>query len=146
MSPPHDHPTDVGVAVPVTPDEHESCPATAVLRRVGDKWTPVVLSLLAGGSRGFNELDRSVEGLSRRMLTRTLRTLERDGLVSRTAHPGAAARVEYTLTHLGHSLRESLLVLSRWAVVHDDDLRAARAGYDATHVQPGIPSASRGTA
>jgi DNA-binding HxlR family transcriptional regulator len=76
-----------GVAVPVTVDDHERCPATAVLRRIGDKWSPVLLSLLAERSYGFNELDRSVQGLSRRMLVRTLRSLEREGLISRTLHP-----------------------------------------------------------
>jgi DNA-binding HxlR family transcriptional regulator len=101
------------------------------LRRIGDKWSPVVLSLLARRSYGFNELDRAIEGLSRRMLIRTLRFLERDGLVSRTVHPGVPPRVEYALTDLGRSLRASLKALGEWAVVHDADLQAARVRYDA---------------
>jgi DNA-binding HxlR family transcriptional regulator len=120
----------LGVTVPVTAEDHEGCPATGLLRRVGDKWTPLLLSLLAGGPRGYLELDRSVPGLSRRMLTRTLRILERDGLVSRTVHPGPAARVDYALTDLGRSLREPLLALGRWAVAHEPELLEAQARYD----------------
>jgi DNA-binding HxlR family transcriptional regulator len=110
----------------VTVGEHEACPVTRVLRRVGDKWSPVVIRLLAVRGHGFNELDRSIEGLSRRMLTRTLRALEDDGFVSRTRHPGTPTRVEYALTELGESLREQLFVLGRWADAHDADLRAVR--------------------
>ncbi|SNX55742.1 HxlR family transcriptional regulator [Streptomyces sp. TLI_55] len=94
-----------GVTVLVTVDDHQRCPATALLRRVDDKWSPVLLSLLAQRSHGFNELDRSVQRISRRMLVRTLRSLERDGLISRTLHPGTAA--------------------------HETEMRTARARYDA---------------
>lgn len=131
MSPPDAVPeAAAGVGVLVTVDRHQACPATAVLRRVGDKWAPVLLSLLASRSYGFNELDRSIEGLSRRMLTRTLRSLERDGLVSRTVHPSVPPRVEYALTDLGQSLRVRLKALGEWAVSHEADLRAARVRYD----------------
>ncbi|MET8139089.1 helix-turn-helix domain-containing protein [Sphaerisporangium sp. NPDC005288] len=118
-----------GLTAPVTVDDHHGCPATAVLRRVGDKWSPVLLSLLARGGHGFNELDRSVEGLSRRMLIRTLRSLERDGLVSRTVHASVPPRTEYALTDLGRSLREHLDALGRWAVTHEAELAAARRRY-----------------
>ncbi|WP_238431557.1 winged helix-turn-helix transcriptional regulator [Streptomyces cavernae] len=121
----------VGVTVPVTVDDHERCPATALLRRVGDKWSPVLLSLLAQRSHGFNELDRSVQGISRRMLVRTLRSLERDGLISRALHPGTPVRVEYALTDLGRSLRELLITLGQWAVAHETEMQTARARYDA---------------
>jgi DNA-binding HxlR family transcriptional regulator len=134
MSPPHGAlPTGsvAGVAVPVTVTDHQACPATAMLRRVGDKWSPVLLSLLAQRSYGFNELDRSVEGLSRRMLIRTLRSLERDGLISRTVHPSVPPRMEYALTDLGHSLRARLNALGQWAVAHEAELQAAHARYDA---------------
>ncbi|MBO2449405.1 helix-turn-helix transcriptional regulator [Actinomadura barringtoniae] len=124
--------TDEGLAAPVSVAEHAMCPATDVMRRVGEKWSVLVLSLLAARPYGFNELDRAVEGLSRRVLTRTLRTLERDGLISRTALPGRAARVEYALTDLGRSLRGPLLALGRWAVEHDAAIRAARDVYDQT--------------
>ncbi|WP_436761307.1 winged helix-turn-helix transcriptional regulator [Streptosporangium sp. V21-05] len=114
------------VTVPVTMDDHRNCPATSVLRRVGDKWSVVILSILARGAHGFNELDRSVEGLSRRMLTRTLRGLEEDGLISRTVHPSAPPRVDYALTDLGRSFLEPVLALGLWAVDHRTGLEAAR--------------------
>jgi DNA-binding HxlR family transcriptional regulator len=98
----------------VTTRDRETCPVTAVLRRVGDKWSPVIIRLLAERGHGFNELDRAVEGLSRRMLTRTLRALEDEGFVDRREY-AATARVEYTLTDLGHSLREQLAVFGHWA-------------------------------
>ncbi|MFJ5266579.1 winged helix-turn-helix transcriptional regulator [Streptomyces sp. NPDC088387] len=142
LQPPHQpglqsprHPASVDeavdVTVPVTVDDHEACPATALLRRIGDKWSPVLLSLLARRTHGFNELDRSVQGLSRRMLVRTLRSLERDGLISRTVHPSTPPRTEYALTDLGRSLRDLLVTLGQWAVVHEGELETARARYDA---------------
>ncbi|MFC5827401.1 winged helix-turn-helix transcriptional regulator [Nonomuraea insulae] len=115
------------ITVPATVSDHVACPATSVLRRVGDKWSVVILSILARGSYGFNELDRSVEGLSRRMLTRTLRALEQDGLISRTIHPSVPPRVDYALTGLGRSFLEPVLALGLWAVEHQSDLEAARA-------------------
>ncbi|GAA4624630.1 helix-turn-helix domain-containing protein [Actinoallomurus vinaceus] len=120
----------VALSTPVTVEEHETCPATGVLRRVGEKWGVLVLSLLDARPYGFNELDRAIQGLSRRVLTRTLRTLERDGLISRTVHPGRPPRVEYALTDLGRSFREPLLMLGRWAVDHETEIRAARARFD----------------
>ncbi|MER6137088.1 helix-turn-helix domain-containing protein [Streptomyces sp. NPDC001815] len=136
MSPLHKAAADepfVGVSVPVTVDDHERCPATALLRRIGDKWSPVLLSLLAHRSYGFNELDRSVQGLSRRMLVRTLRSLERDGLISRTLHADTPPRAEYALTDLGRSLRELLNTLGQWAVAHEADVQTAHARYDAAY-------------
>ncbi|MFD0684986.1 winged helix-turn-helix transcriptional regulator [Actinomadura fibrosa] len=118
------------LTVPVTVAEHQACPATVVLRRAGEKWPGLILSLLRDRSYGYNELDRAVEGLSRRVLTRTLRTLERDGLVSRTVHEGRPPRVEYALTGLGRSLQEQLRALALWAVEHDGEIRAARARFD----------------
>ncbi|MCZ4510222.1 helix-turn-helix domain-containing protein [Streptomyces sp. ActVer] len=135
MSPLHKASADepvVGVTVPVTVDNHQMGPATAVLRRIGDKWSPVLLSLLAERSYGFNELDRSVQGLSRRMLVRTLRSLEREGLISRTLHAGTPPRAEYALTD-GRSLRELLNTLGQWAVAHEADVQTARARYDAAY-------------
>jgi DNA-binding HxlR family transcriptional regulator len=101
----------------VSAADYEACPVTRLLRRIGDKWSPAVIRLLAIQAHGFNELDRSIEGISRRMLTRTLRALEDDGLVSRT--PQASTRVEYALTPLGQSLREQLFALGQWAAAHD---------------------------
>jgi len=103
----------------VTVQERETCPVTSLLRRVGDKWSPAIIRLLAAHDYGFNELDRSIEGISRRMLTRTLRILETEGFVSRTVRAEAPFRVQYALTELGHSLRDQLLVLGQWALTHD---------------------------
>lgn len=122
--------TAVALSTPVTVAEHETCPVTEVLRRVGEKWSVLVLSLLDARPYGFNELDRAIEGLSRRVLTRTLRTLERDGLVSRTVQPGRPPRVEYALTGIGRSLRGSLLLLDQWANDHHTDVLIARARFD----------------
>jgi DNA-binding HxlR family transcriptional regulator len=113
------------ITVPVTVADHENCPVTSVLRRVGDKWSVVILSVLAHGAHGFNELDRSVEGLSRRMLTRTLRALEEDGLISRTPHWSVSPRVDDALTDLGRSFLEQVRALGLWALAHRSDLEAA---------------------
>jgi DNA-binding HxlR family transcriptional regulator len=118
--------TDPAGAV-VTAEAYESCAVTRVLRRVGDKWSPAVIRLLAERAHGFNELDRSIEGISRRMLTRTLRALEEEGFVSRTSWGPPPGRVEYSLTQLGRSLREQLSALGRWADAHSADLRAGDA-------------------
>lgn len=99
-----------------TIDNHQRCPATQLYRRLGDKWTPLLIALLAQRSYGFNELDRTIEGISRRVLTRTLRTLEADRLVSRTVHPTKPPRVEYALTDLGLSLNEHLRAFGEWAI------------------------------
>ena len=102
----------------VTVEAYESCPVTRLLRRVGDKWSPAVIRLLAERDYGFNELDRSIEGISRRMLTRTLRALEEEGFVSRWPSGAPPAPVRYALTELGRSLREQLCALGRWADAH----------------------------
>lgn len=100
----------------VTEEQRRECPVTGLLRRVGDKWSPVVIRLLAERAYGFNELDRAIEGISRRVLTRTLRGLEAEGYVRRTTLGDRPARVQYSLTDRGLSLREQLLVLGQWAV------------------------------
>jgi DNA-binding HxlR family transcriptional regulator len=89
---------------------------------VGPRNSPAVIRLLAERSHGFNELGRSIEGISRRMLTRTLRALEEDGFVARTSSGPAPARVAYSLTERGRSLREQLAHLGRWAASHTADL------------------------
>ena len=99
----------------VTAEAYESCPVTQLLRRIGDKWSPAVVRLLAERDYGFNELDRSIEGISRRMLTRTLRALEEEGFVSRTSSGPRPAAVRYALTDLGRFLREQLYLLGQWA-------------------------------
>lgn len=113
--------------LPVTPADRQACAATEVLRRVGEKWSVLVLALLGERPYGFNELDRAVHGLSRRILTRTLRTLERDGLVSRRQTP---RRVEYALTDLGRSLLPLVIAIGEWAVEHAPLIEQARARMD----------------
>ncbi|MBW8487593.1 winged helix-turn-helix transcriptional regulator [Actinomadura parmotrematis] len=120
--------TPTALVTPVTAADYEGCPGTAVVRRSGEKWTMLLLSLLSQRAYGFNELDRAVEGLSRRVLTRTLRILERDGLVSRTPLPDG--RVAYALTGLGRSLYGRLRHLAVWAVENEDAVRAAREAFD----------------
>jgi DNA-binding HxlR family transcriptional regulator len=101
-----------------------------ILARVGDKWSVRVVMGLADGSRRFNELRRDIPGISQRMLTRTLRGLERDGLVSRTVTPSVPPRVDYALTALGRSLCVPVAQLGNWAVANIGKVEAARAVYD----------------
>lgn len=101
-----------------------------VLSRIGDKWSVLVIMMLSPGPRRFNELKRMIGGISQRMLTMTLRGLERDGLVRRTIHPSVPPRVDYALTELGHSLRHPVRALGDWALVHMADIDAARAAFD----------------
>lgn len=118
------------IPVPVSAKDRSACAAADVLRRTGDKWSVLLMALLAQRPYGFNELDRAVDGLSRRILTRTLRALVRDGLVDRTPLPGPAARVDYALSDLGRSLLPLIIVIGRWAEAHEHDIRRARARYD----------------
>lgn len=111
---------------PVPADELAACPAGDVFRRVGGKWSMLLVILLGGRPHRFNELHRAVEGLSQRMLTRTLRGLETDGLVRREVFPTVPPSVEYSLTPLGRSLLVPLSALADWAVEHEADIRRAR--------------------
>ena len=108
----------------------ELCHARQILDRVGDKWSIAVIYELGSGSRRFTELRRAIDGISQRMLTATVRTLERDGLVLRTVHPVVPPRVDYALTPLGQTLLGTVYQLMKWAVEHADDIDDARAGYD----------------
>ncbi|WP_262849420.1 winged helix-turn-helix transcriptional regulator [Mumia quercus] len=121
-------PTLVGTTLPepVPSDEYERCPVTDVVRRVGDKWTLLVLVLLGQRAHRYNALHREIEGISQRMLTRTLRTLEGDGLVRREVFPTVPPSVEYSLTPLGRSLFEPLSALADWAVENAAAIAAAR--------------------
>ncbi|MGC4868639.1 winged helix-turn-helix transcriptional regulator [Micromonospora sp. DT53] len=112
--------------VPVPAGEYERCPATDLLRQLSDKWTLLLLTLLGQHPYRFNELHRAVAGISPRMLTRTLRTLENDGLVERKVFPTLPPSVEYRLTPLGVSLLEPLSALADWAVDHHAEIAAAR--------------------
>ena len=104
---------------------------SGLLQRIGDKWTVLVVTTLANGSKRFNELRREIPTVSQRMLTLTLRNLERDGLVSRTVTPSIPPRVDYELTELGRSLVGPLHGLELWALEHVDDIHQAHARFDA---------------
>ena len=108
-----------------------SCrPVTDILARVGDKWSVMIVMLLAPGPRRFNEMRRAINGISQRMLTLTLRGLERDGLVTRTVFPTIPPRVDYELTELGQSLRKPIEALGEWAFANRPQVEAARARFD----------------
>jgi DNA-binding HxlR family transcriptional regulator len=102
-----------------------------VLNRVGDKWSVLVVALLSGGPRRFNELRRTIEGISQRMLTLTLRGLERDGLVTRRVYPTVPPRVDYELTTVGRTLLEPVQALAAWASRHREGIQKARLRFDA---------------
>ncbi|MGP3936266.1 winged helix-turn-helix transcriptional regulator [Nonomuraea sp. KM88] len=108
-----------------------TCQVRDVLNRVGDKWTLSVVNELGARPRRFNELRRTVPGISQRMLTTTLRVLERDGLVTRSVYAEVPPRVDYELTPLGRTLLERVWGLIDWAVEHHDDIEGARGRYDA---------------
>jgi DNA-binding HxlR family transcriptional regulator len=110
----------------------EDCRAVSdVLARVGDKWSVLVVTRLGGGARRFSELRRSIGGISQRMLTLTLRGLERDGLVTRTVFPTIPPRVDYELTPLGRDLLRPVSALGDWALRHQAKIEKARASFDA---------------
>lgn len=110
----------------------ERCPAIReVLSRVGDKWSVLIVTVLGDGRKRFSELRRRIEGISQRMLTLTLKDLERDGLVTRTVYPTVPARVEYDLTPLGHTLLEPIMALAIWAGENRPAIQQARDAYDA---------------
>ncbi|OEC94318.1 helix-turn-helix domain-containing protein [Rhizobium sp. YK2] len=102
-----------------------------VLGRVGDKWTIQVVVALRHAPQHFNAIKRHVSGISQQMLTRTLKALERDGMVERTVHPHTPPRVEYALTPLGHSLAYSVKQLAKWATAHQKIIEDNRLQYDA---------------
>jgi len=101
-----------------------------VLARVGDKWTVLIVSSLGGGPKRFNELKRLVGGISQRMLTLTLKGLERDGMVTRVVTPSIPPRVDYELTDLGRSLLVPVGALGEWALANIPQIDAARAQFD----------------
>jgi len=109
----------------------EACPAVReVLARVGDKWSILLVGLLADGPKRFSELKRAIDGISQRMLTLTLRGLERDGLLTRTVFPSVPARVDYELTPLGRTLLDSVLGLATWAANNRTAIHTARERFD----------------
>jgi DNA-binding HxlR family transcriptional regulator len=122
----------------------EAIEVRRILTRVGDKWSILVIALLDRGPRRFTELRREVEGISQRMLTLTLRQLERDGLVSRTVYPVVPPKVEYELTELGGTLLASIQSLVTWAIDHRLEVAGAREIYDEQREQTGVDAADTG--
>jgi len=109
----------------------EVCPIHEVLERVAGKWSILIIGAVARGPIRFTELERSIDGISRRMLTLTLRNLQRDGLLTRTVYPIVPPRVEYELTDIARELHESLLSLTGWAHQNRETIATARRVYDA---------------
>jgi DNA-binding HxlR family transcriptional regulator len=107
------------------------CRSRQVIDRIGDRWTVLLLGALSDGPKRFTELARRVEGISQKMLTQTLRGLERDGMVSRTVYATVPVRVDYELTDLGATLLETTRALVTWTEAHQDEVAAARTAYDA---------------
>jgi DNA-binding HxlR family transcriptional regulator len=106
------------------------CSTRRILDRIGDRWTVLIVGILGRGDARFSELLRGVEGVSQKMLTQTLRALERDGLVRRTVYPEVPVRVEYSLTDAGRTLLEPLRALEEWSIEHLGDVSAAQEVYD----------------
>lgn len=139
----HRRSSDDGQAEPAATEVHsvsrDCARVSELLSCIGDKWTVLVVMQLRAGSRRFSELKRDIGGVSQRMLTLTLRTLERDGLVTRTVYATTPPRVDYELTPLGHSLREPVEALGGWAMAHLDVIDEARRKFDRRkHADPGV--------
>jgi DNA-binding HxlR family transcriptional regulator len=106
------------------------CPTRRILDRIGDRWTVLIVCALGDGDARFSELRRRIEGISQKMLTQTLRGLERDGLVNRTVHAEVPVRVEYSLTDAGRTLLEPLGALQEWAIQHLGEVSTSQDTYD----------------
>lgn len=113
-------------------ESHDCRAVSGILQRIGDKWSVLIIQRLGEGPRRFNEIKRIIGGISQRMLTLTLRNLERDGLVSRTVTPTVPPRVDYALTDLGRDLLIPVSALGQWAIEHTPCIQAARARFDAS--------------
>ena len=112
------------------------CPSRLVLDRIADKWTALIIHVLAHGTKRYAALQREIGGISQKMLTQTLRSLERDGLVQRTVYPVVPPKVEYALTRLGRTLIEPLQALCRWSEKHLSELQANRIRARAKSAKP----------
>ncbi|MBV9077747.1 MAG: helix-turn-helix transcriptional regulator [Methylobacteriaceae bacterium] len=140
----HDLPQGGTAVIPArSPDPGLDAPercrlVSEVLSRVGDKWSVLVVMTLGDRPRRFSELKRAIGSISQRMLTLTLRGLERDGLVARVVTPSIPPRVDYELTPLGKSLRGPVEALGRWAMAHQGEVQASRAAFDASSGTGGL--------
>jgi DNA-binding HxlR family transcriptional regulator len=122
-----------------------ACPSRQVLDRISDKWVTLILVALADGPHRYSDLSRIIAGVSQKMLTQTLRVLERDGLVSRTMTPAVPVRVDYALTPLGESLMPAVNAIKSWAEEHIAEIEASRAGYDRRSGSlPAVPARGAG--
>ena len=122
---------DTKEALPISLNLYKSdCPTRQVLDRIADKWTTLILGLLEGGPLRFSALQRGIGGISQKMLTQTLRGLERDGLVQRTIYPEVPPRVEYQLTLLGETLCGPIAAIQHWAENHIEEVILAQNEYD----------------
>jgi DNA-binding HxlR family transcriptional regulator len=121
--------THIGVPEPVDAT-NTTCQLRDILDRVGDKWSVLVMALLGAGPRRYSELQHAIDGISQRMLTLTLRSLERDGLVTRTVTPTSPPRVDYALTQVGETLSVEVSSLMRWAEQHREYVGKSRLRYD----------------
>jgi DNA-binding HxlR family transcriptional regulator len=115
---------------PQIPDHDAGCRSRQVLERVGDKWSLYVVHLLGAGTLRFSELRKAIDGITPRMLTVTLRSLERDGMVTRTVYPVVPPKVEYNLTPIGQSLLVAVSPIIEWAITHLAEIEQAREIFD----------------
>ena len=106
------------------------CPSRQVLDAISDKWVTLVLTALADGPQRYSDLSRRIAGVSQKMLTQTLRRLERDGLLTRTITPEVPVRVDYQLTSLGETILPVVAAIKQWSEAHIDEIHAARANYE----------------
>lgn len=113
------------------PNTSQCLKVSEILARIGNKWTVLIIMMLRERTHRFNELKRGIEGISQRMLTLTLRNMERDGLIGRTVTPSIPPRVDYELTPLGHSLAEPVQALGAWSFANLGEIEAARQLFDA---------------
>ena len=124
-------------AAPSEPGTHPGCQRVGqILGRLGDKWTMLAILMLAEQPRRFNELKRLIGGISQQMLTRTLKALERDGMVTRTVHPTVPPQVEYGLTSLGQSFTTPLTELATWALDHLGEIEVHQMLHDEKAIRP----------
>lgn len=134
MSPTHTEVTAAPADLdPCGHEDHPDCGIRDVLDRIGDKWSVLVIVELAGGPRRFRELQRAIDGISQRMLTLTVRRLERDGLILRTVYPSVPAQVDYRLTGTGASLTHLVKALADWSLAHRAVIAEARLQYQQAH-------------
>lgn len=121
-----------------------ACPTRLMLNRIADKWTVLVLGLLENEAKRFSTLQREIGGISQKMLTQTLRGLERDGLIARTVYPEVPPRVEYTMTPLGSTLVGLLAALRVWSETHMDEVLQAQRDYDQAELAASNPQGIAG--